>query len=138
MSEALRGIEVAIERLLFDRVAQNKLAGFTVETAREIVALISEETNCKPRRRIVLLAKLEADDWRTLQSDLRHLETEIAMHGKLPSSSVSGGYSSGHIIVTSEDGSIDHDSWALELNSYLEALKQREQLNTCQRPEGER
>lgn len=82
----------------------------------------ADELQRKPRRRIVFIAKIEADDWKGLQSDLRHLSEEIARHGKLSGSSVSGGYSSGHIIVTSEDGSIDHDSWAKELDEYLKAL----------------
>jgi hypothetical protein len=82
--------------------------------------------NEQPRRRIVLVAKMEADDWKTLQHDLMHLATEIARHGKLSTSSCSGGYSSGHIIITSEDGSIDHDSWAKELDSHLTKLKDEE------------
>jgi hypothetical protein len=87
-----------------------------------MVTGMTDELNRKPRRRIVLLAKIEADDWERLQHELTHLATEIARHGKLSSSSVSGGYSCGHIVVTSEDGSIDHDSWAKELDAYLEAL----------------
>jgi hypothetical protein len=67
-----------------------------------------------------MVAKLQADDWRTLRSDLMHLATEIARHGSLPASSCSGGYSSGHIIITSEDESIDHDSWAKELDAWIE------------------
>lgn len=81
-----------------------------------------DEMQRKPRRRIVFLAKIEADDWKGLEADLWHLSHEIARSGKLSASSVSGGYSSGHIIVTSEDGSIDHDSWAKELDEYLKAL----------------
>lgn len=79
------------------------------------------ESEMKPRRRVVMMAKLEADDWRTLGDTLLYLADEIARYGKLSASSISGGYSSGHIIVTSEDGSIDHDSWAKKLNEYLEA-----------------
>lgn len=85
---------------------------------------MKDPLNEQPRRRVVFIAKIEADDWKTLQGDLRHLETEIASHGKLPVSSISGGYSSGHIIVTSEDGSITHDSWAAELNAHLEKLRE--------------
>jgi hypothetical protein len=81
-----------------------------------------DEIERKPRRRIVFIAKLQADSWRDLQGDLRHLDQEIARHGRLSASSCSGGYASGHIIVTSEDGSIDHDSWALELDEYLKKL----------------
>ncbi|HEX5508445.1 MAG TPA: hypothetical protein VFX37_08065 [Pseudolabrys sp.] len=76
-----------------------------------------------PRRRIIFMAKIEADDWLRLEDELTHIATEIARHGKLPANSISGGYSCGHIIVTSEDGSIDHDGWAKELDTYLEAQR---------------
>ncbi|SDP39414.1 hypothetical protein SAMN04488061_2834 [Filomicrobium insigne] len=75
-----------------------------------------------PRRRIVMIAKIDADDWDSLQVELLHLTRELARHGRLSTSSISGGYSTGHIIVTSEDGSIDHDSWAAELHAYLKTI----------------
>lgn len=75
----------------------------------------------KPRRRIEMLAKVSADDWEALATHLYGLSVEISMNGKLSSRSISGGYSSGHIIITSEDGTIDHDSWANGLNEHLEA-----------------
>lgn len=78
--------------------------------------------NEEPRRRVVFIAKISADTWRDLEHELRHLATEIARHGRLSGSSVSGGYSTGHIIVTSENESIDHDSWAKKLDEYLEGL----------------
>lgn len=80
-----------------------------------------DELEKKPRRRVVMVAKLSADDWKTLASDLEHLASEIHRHGKLSKRSIMGGYSSGHIVVTSEDASIDHDSWAKDLNDHLEA-----------------
>ena len=85
-----------------------------------------DELNRKPRRRIVFIGKIEADSWDDLKATLRHLETEIAMRDRLSPRSISGGYSTGHIIVTSEDGSIDHDSWARELDAYLESLRKTE------------
>jgi hypothetical protein len=102
---------------------QKRPEWFSIEAApkAEVAPPIDELTR-PPRRRVVFIAKLQADDWKTLQHDLMHLATEISRHGCLSRSSVSGGYSSGHIIVTSEDGSIDHDSWAIELNRYLESL----------------
>lgn len=83
---------------------------------------MSDRIDQRPRRRIEMLAKISADSWRDLSNHLHGLITEIAMEKKLSTNSVSGGYSSGHIIVTSEDGTIDHDSWAKELNEYLNAL----------------
>lgn len=80
------------------------------------------ELDRRPRRRIVMIAKIEADDWSRLGAELEHLAREIDRHGRLSTSAVSGGYSCGHIVVTSEDGSIDHDAWAIELNAHLEAL----------------
>lgn len=94
---------------------------FAAAPPAEIAAPV-DELERKPRRRVVFLAKIEADSWEELSSRLRDLQTEIAMHDKLSPWSISGGYSSGHIIVASEDGSIDHDSWAIELNRYLESL----------------
>ena len=87
---------------------------------------LDAKLNEPPRRRVVVIAKLQADDWETLQHELMHLATKIARHGALSASSVSGGYSCGHIIVSSENGSIDHDGWARELDEHLEALRQRE------------
>jgi len=99
---------------------------------------MTDELDRKPRRRVVLLAKIEADDWPTLSRELEHLAREIGRHGKLTPSSISGGYSCGHIIITSEDGSIDHDSWAVELNTYLEALPKPEAISMTASDEGER
>ena len=76
----------------------------------------------KPRRKIVMLAKFEADDWDTMQGTFRQLETEIAMHGALSSRSVSGGYSSGHIYVCDVDQAMTHDVWAAELEAHLSSL----------------
>lgn len=87
---------------------------------------MKDELNLKPRRRVVVIMKLQADSWEEISHNLQHYRTEIARHGRLPANSVSGGYSSGHIIVSSEDGSITHDSWAKELDEYLEDLKTKE------------
>jgi hypothetical protein len=85
-----------------------------------------DELQRKPRRRIEFIAKIGADSWKDLQHELSHLATEIARHGRLSASSCSGGYSAGHIVVTSENGDITHDSWAKELDDYLEALDRSE------------
>ncbi|MBN9568724.1 MAG: hypothetical protein J0H79_14080 [Alphaproteobacteria bacterium] len=75
-----------------------------------------------PRRRIVMCAKIDADSWDDLYNHLRNLVAGIARDGKrLSKSSVSGGYSSGHIIVVSEDETVTHDKWAAELDAWLEA-----------------
>lgn len=75
----------------------------------------------KPRRKIIITAKIEADDWNSVKAAFRHFETEIAMYGELPKSSVSGGYSSGWILVSDVDGNMTHDQWAADLNAWLEA-----------------
>jgi hypothetical protein len=80
-----------------------------------------DELERKPRRRVEMIAKFSADDWKTLAHDLEHAAREIHRHGKLSKLSIMGGYSSGHIIATSEDGTIDHDSWDAALNEHLEA-----------------
>lgn len=84
----------------------------------------------KPRRRIEATLRISADSWRDLQGALRCLETEIAQSGRLSASSVSGGYSFGWIVETSEDESITHDSWAAELHEYLDHLRQSEKDNS--------
>jgi hypothetical protein len=78
------------------------------------------ETERKPRRRVVFIAKIEADDWNRLSDELLHMSREID-RGCMRSTSISGGYSCGHIVVASEDGSMDHDKWFQELKEYLEA-----------------
>ena len=78
------------------------------------------ETEGKPRRRIVFMAKIEADTWDRLSDELAHMSREVD-GGHMRSTSISGGYSCGHIVVVSEDGSMDHDKWYQDLNEYLEA-----------------
>ena len=82
----------------------------------------------EPQRRIVMRAKIEADSWDDLYGHLRSLVTEMAMSKdhSLSKQSISGGYSSGHIIVISEDGAMDHDKWAADLDAWLEARKSDE------------
>lgn len=81
-----------------------------------------EQFTKQPRRKIVVLAKFEADSWDDLRGTFRHLETQLVIDGCLSKSSVSGGYSTGHIIVCSEDEAITHDSWAKELEDCLDNL----------------
>lgn len=92
---------------------------------------MSDELNQKPRRRIVFIAKIEADDWNRLSDELVHMSREVD-RGFMRSVSVSGGYSCGHIIVTSEDGSMDHDKWFIELNEYLERERSAVPPHNCQ------
>jgi len=93
---------------------------------------MTDELERKPRRRIVFLAKIEADDWNRLSDELAHMSREVD-RGFMRSASISGGYSCGHIVVASEDGSIDHDKWAKELNDYLENLRVTESATVEQR-----
>lgn len=81
--------------------------------------------NKGPRRRVVMIAKFDADDWETLGHELRRVGDGILGSGSMSRWSVSGGYSSGHIIVTSEDGDISHDSWAVENEAYVERLREQ-------------
>lgn len=77
----------------------------------------------RPRRRVLFEAKIGADTWRDLQSHLHSLATQIACEGSLSTCSISGGYSSGHIINCNEDTTIDHDSWAEANEAYVAGLK---------------
>ncbi len=83
------------------------------------------EIDQKPRRRIVWIGKIEADSWDRLSDELSHMSREVD-RGNMRSTSISGGYSCGHIVVASEDGSIDHDKWANDLNEYLEKIRAAE------------
>lgn len=83
--------------------------------------MIDEEKG--PRRRVVAEIKVGADSWEDLRHELVHLATEIARHGNLSKWSVSGGYSCGHVITTSEDESVTHDSWAEANEAYVQTLK---------------
>lgn len=94
------------------------------------MSALNEELTREPRRRVVMIAKISADSWRELQGQLQHLATEIARREKLSTFSVSGGYSSGHVVVTSEDGAVTHDSWAAKLDEYLEELAARESVGS--------
>ena len=73
-----------------------------------------------PRRRVIVCAKIEGDSWDDIDRAFYQLRTEIAMSGCLSKSSVSGGYNSGWIITSDEDDTITHESWAADLNAYLE------------------
>jgi len=72
-----------------------------------------------PRRRIEATIRISADSWSDMAGALHCLETEIARTGSLSTSSVSGGYSHGWIVETSEDETITHDTWVYSLNAYL-------------------
>ena len=79
----------------------------------------------QPHRRIVFRAKIEADSWDDLYGHLRSLTTQMACDGnRLSTRSVSGGYSSGHIITIEEDVEMTHDKWAAELDAHLEASRE--------------
>lgn len=88
-----------------------------------------DEMTRKPRRRVVMCLKIEADTWERLSDELAHLSREVD-RGGLRSTSISGGYSCGHIVVASEDGSMDHDHWFQELNAYLEAERAKLPVTT--------
>lgn len=75
----------------------------------------------KPRRKIVVSAKIEGDSWDDIARALHQLQTDIAVQGELSKTSVSGGYSSGWIVVSDVDGSMTHDKWAADLNAWLDA-----------------
>lgn len=81
----------------------------------------------EPRRKIIVSAKIEGDDWKDIAAAFKQLQTQIAMDGELSRQSVSGGYSSGWIVISDVDGAMSHDKWAADLNAWLEAKKDAEQ-----------
>lgn len=76
-----------------------------------------------PRRRIMVEIKIDADSWRDVRAAFRSFEADIVMHGKLSTNCISGGYSSGWILASSEDETITHESWEAELDAYLASLE---------------
>lgn len=77
----------------------------------------------KIRRKIVVTAKIEGDEWHDIAAAFKQLQTQIAIDGELSKTSVSGGYSSGWIVVSDIDGSMSHDKWAAELSAWLESRR---------------
>jgi hypothetical protein len=76
----------------------------------------------EPHRRLVMRAKIEADSWSDLYGHLKSLVTQMACNDhRLSKQSISGGYSTGHIIVIEEDEDMTHDKWAADLDAWLEA-----------------
>lgn len=78
-----------------------------------------------PRRRVILLAAIEADTRRDLAGHLNNLGRQIEIDG-FKGVGISGGYSAGHIAVLTEDEAITHDSWAAALDAYLKQVAERE------------
>lgn len=87
---------------------------------------MGDPLNKPARRRVVVLAEISGDTWDDVRAELMQLATEIAMHKCLPASSVSGGYSTSHIVVSSERADISHDTWAKELEVVLEGYRLKE------------
>lgn len=81
----------------------------------------------RPRRRIVLHADIEADSWEDMRYALQNLADGIAHRGRLSTSVVSGGFSSGFAVTTDEDTSIDHESWRKANDAYVAQLREKEQ-----------
>ena len=86
---------------------------------------MTEETKRGPRRRYVATIELQADTERDLIAHLFSIATNWDREG-IALSSISGGYSSGHIIGITCDESVTHESWEAELEEYLKALRTRE------------
>ncbi len=76
-----------------------------------------------PRRRVVIKLEIGADTWEDAQYALNSLANDIAMRRSLPPWSVSGGYSVGWTLSSSEDETITHDSWAEANEAYCAHLQ---------------
>jgi len=71
-----------------------------------------------PERRHVIEINIEADSEDELIEHLAHILFTFRAGG-IPHSSVSGGYSTGHIIKYRTNEDVTHDSWVTALNTYL-------------------
>lgn len=75
-----------------------------------------------PKRRIEVQISISADDYPALVRDLQRL-TDEARKESFPTSSIMGGYSSGWVVTSQIDKEQTHESWANELEEYLETLR---------------
>ena len=82
----------------------------------------------KPKRHIEAMLTISADDAETFMAHLRQVlfDLDRGLDKDAGYYSVSGGYSSSHIIEVKVNKDITHDSWADELGRYL-AEKKAEQ-----------
>lgn len=76
-----------------------------------------------PRRAVVLKAEIEADTRHDLASHLLNLATQLDRGDLQGPISISGGFSSGHIIEPLENSEPSHDEWAAQLSAYLHARR---------------
>jgi len=70
----------------------------------------------KPKRRVEMSLKVNADSIDELVSYLRNFAFEVSTGTR---TGVSGGHSTGAVYQIVEDESITHESWAVELEKYL-------------------
>ena len=85
----------------------------------------------KPQRACVLIAKIEADTPQDMSAHLEQLARDIDRK-ELGQTSISGGYSSGHILTYSECGEPSHDEWFKDLQAHLEE-KRASQADGCEK-----
>ena len=71
-----------------------------------------------PERRHVIEINIEADSEAALIEHLAHILFTFRARG-ISHSSVSGGYSTGHIITYRVNENVTHESWAKALNEHL-------------------
>jgi len=71
-----------------------------------------------PERKCVIDINIEADSEEELMAHLEHVLFTFKTSG-ISRSSVSGGYSTGHIITYRVNENVTHESWTKALNEYL-------------------
>lgn len=96
----------------------------------------------KPARRFTIEIEIGADDWETAALALSELADHVARHGP-KYNAVSGGYSSGHVVMIRERPDVTHDSYFAELERFVSEQEKEQPIcaeedgaGPCLRPHG--
>lgn len=78
-----------------------------------------------PRRRFEVTLKLSGDDWKSIIHEMDFLSRELEEHGPV-CNSVSGGYSSGHIVEVKERPEQTHDLYHEQVQAWLKEKREQD------------
>lgn len=83
---------------------------------------MSADTPTAPKRRFELTINIAGDTWEAVLHDLRDVATHIEDHGQA-CTSISGGYSTGHVVTVTERPEQTHEKYFAELDLYLATIR---------------
>lgn len=88
------------------------------------------KSTTSPRRRVVLKLEVGADSWRDLEGALnavRHRLAEREQRGEERVLTTSGGVSFGFHLEADEDPDVDHDSYFVAVDQWIEEDRKRDE-----------